>query len=37
MEVIKMNVYEKQKFEIIEKLEKGEITRKEAAYELDLS
>ena len=32
-----MNVYEKQKFEIIEKLEKGEITRKEAAYELDLS
>lgn len=32
-----MNEYEKKKFKTIEKLKKGEITRKEAAYELQLS
>ena len=32
-----MNEYEEKKFNIIEKIEKGELTRKEAAYELDLS
>ena len=32
-----MNEYEEKKFNIIEKLEKGELTRKEASYELNLS
>ena len=32
-----MNDYEEKKFKTIEKLDKGEISRKEAAYELELS
>lgn len=32
-----MNEYEEKKFNIIKKLEEGEITRKEASYELNLS
>lgn len=32
-----MNEHEKTKYKVIEKLEKGELTRKEAAYELDMS
>ena len=32
-----LNEYEQKKYDIIEKLEKGKLTRKEAAYELDLS
>ena len=32
-----MNEYEKKKFKTIEKLKKGEITRIEATYELQLS
>jgi len=32
-----MNEYEKKKFITIEKMEKGELTRKEASYELNLS
>lgn len=32
-----MNEYEEKKFNIIKKLEQGEITRKEASYELNLS
>ena len=32
-----MNEYEEKKYAIIEKLEKGESTRKEAAFELDIS
>ena len=32
-----MNEYEEKKYNTIEKLEKGELTRKETAFELDLS
>ena len=32
-----LNEYEVKKYETIERLEKGELTRKEAAYELNLS
>ena len=32
-----MNEYEEKKYATIEKLEKGELTRKEAAFELDIS
>ena len=32
-----MNEHEEKKFNTIEKIEKGELSRKEAAYELNLS